>query len=293
MTTTAAKLPKRHATARIIAEAGRVGFVPRTRVLHDALPADIVDPVVQFVVFGDPSPQGSKVPIGGGRMKESSDGLKPWRDAVRTASQLVTRAQGWRAIDEPVIVGVTFTIPSTAAATKRGDTFHTGTPDLDKLLRAVGDALQPPAQKAGKPSGLPAATEKRLRATERDAARRLCVLHDDSRIVGYLAPQKVYPGRTATSLADHPGAFIEVWRAADLLDPIGRAAIRTAPAARLMQIAAPAEGWPAAFVAARYTEPSDAPIKLSTPLALSEAARIATAIVERGPDAILSIAAAS
>lgn len=290
---TVARAPKRHATARIIAEAGRVGFVPRTRVHHDALPADIVDPAVQFVVFGDPSPQGSKAHIGGGKLKESSDGLKPWRDAVRTASQLVTRAQGWRAIDEPVMVGVTFTVPSSAAATKRGDIFHTGTPDLDKLLRAVGDALQPPAQKAGKPSGLPAATEKRLRENEREVARRLCVLHDDSRIVGYLAPQKVYPGRTATSLADHPGAFIEVWRAADLLDPIGRSAIRAAPAARLMQIASPAEGWPAAFAAALSTPRSDGPVRLTAPLALTEAVRIAQAVVNDGPEAILLAAEAA
>lgn len=285
-------MAKKHQTQAVVAAAGRIGFVPSRRIERAAVPADLVDPVVQFAVFGDPSPQGSKAAMGNGKLRESSEGLKPWRDAVRNASLLVTRTPGWQAINEPVFVGITFTMPPTAAATRRGDTYNTGTPDLDKLLRAIGDALQPPAQK-GKlgASGLPTAIEKRAREAERTAARRLSVLHDDSRIVGFVEPQKVYPGTIPTSLKDHPGAFIEVWRAADLRDPIGRQAIRHAPASRVMQITAPAEGWPEAFRVA--TTINDAPriITLAHPLALHDAAIVAHALMASGPAADLQVAA--
>ena len=92
-----------------------------------------------FTVPGQPSPQGSKRHVGNGRMIESSKALGPWRERVALAAHnAMTGAPMW--VGVPVRVHVTFVMrrpvsarKSTPAAIKR--------PDLDKLVRAVFDAL--------------------------------------------------------------------------------------------------------------------------------------------------------
>lgn len=103
-------------------------------------------------VPGVPRPQGSKTHLGGGRMRESSRHVKPWRGRV----VLEVRRAGWqlRRIPAgiPVAVDLTFVMPRPQAHYRRGKschllrdgaphwhTSHTG--DLDKLVRAVLDAL--------------------------------------------------------------------------------------------------------------------------------------------------------
>ena len=93
-----------------------------------------------FFVEGSPAPQGSKTHVGGGRLIESSRQVGPWRDAVRRA-----------AIEGPVYLVQVFALPRpkshygtgrNSGRVKRGAPRRPPVrPDLDKLARAVGDAL--------------------------------------------------------------------------------------------------------------------------------------------------------
>jgi len=97
---------------------------------------------VEFEVVGTPAPQGSKRHVGNGVMVEQSKGHRPWRAAVAAAARDV-------APDTPLdgalqlIVQFRFTMPKsrTSAARKAGHAPKITTPDLDKLVRSVGDAL--------------------------------------------------------------------------------------------------------------------------------------------------------
>ena len=102
---------------------------------------------ISFVVGGVPQPQGSKTPIvrNGvavvieGRRGPARRAFKAWRSAVEIAAraaQLQTRLQS---LDGPLRVELTFRMPRPAAAKKRA--FPAVRPDIDKLCRAVLDAL--------------------------------------------------------------------------------------------------------------------------------------------------------
>jgi crossover junction endodeoxyribonuclease RusA len=93
-----------------------------------------------FTVYGVPRPQGSKRHVGNGRMIESSPRVAEWRTLVaHTAS--IERA-GQPVIEGPVTVDVVFGfgLPK-RPGTRRSQDPHTQRPDLDKLVRAVLDAL--------------------------------------------------------------------------------------------------------------------------------------------------------
>lgn len=91
-----------------------------------------------FTAFGVPRPQGSKRYVGNGRFVEASD-VKPWRKAI---AESVFRA--WvssgddRPFTEPVIVWATFYLPKPKTVKRL---LPSVAPDLDKLQRALGDAL--------------------------------------------------------------------------------------------------------------------------------------------------------
>ena len=103
-------------------------------------------------------------------MKESSDKLKPWRDEmIRVARQYAPDVP----LDEPVRVHVTFWIPRPARPKFKD---YPATPfDLDKLQRALGDALQQ--------SG---------------------VLQDDSRIVRWVASKEFATDQPGVSVMVEP-----------------------------------------------------------------------------------------
>lgn len=93
--------------------------------------------MIKFFVEGIPAGQGSKTYFGKGRMKESSDKLKPWRDEVTRVAKLHALDAPF---DLPVCVHATFWIERPGKP-KFAD--YPATPfDLDKLCRGVGDALQ-------------------------------------------------------------------------------------------------------------------------------------------------------
>ena len=103
--------------------------------------------MIEIVVRGIPAPQGSKRHVGGGRMVESSKAVGPWREAIRAETQ--------RKVSDPltgaVAVSVTFMLPRPKGHYRTGRNAHllrdgapkrpAGTPDLDKLVRAVLDGL--------------------------------------------------------------------------------------------------------------------------------------------------------
>lgn len=104
---------------------------------------------VQFVVVGRPSPQGSKVAFkdkrGNARMKETSVGLAPWRSAVAGRAREV-RAEAGQTFDGPLKITAQFRVPMPksrpAWARTQGIALCSVAPDLDKLMRSLGDALK-------------------------------------------------------------------------------------------------------------------------------------------------------
>jgi Holliday junction resolvase RusA-like endonuclease len=150
---------------------------------------------VAMVVYGDPEPQGSKTPIYRGKgaarqmigMREAAGhALARWRTAI--IAQCEITMAGREPLDGPLRAAVTFS-QACPAKPRKGSAARTwpeapaGTDDLDKLLRAVGDALQ-----IGK------------------------VIANDARITGYDRLEKVWAGSGEVDALDRPGVVIRVRR---------------------------------------------------------------------------------
>lgn len=103
--------------------------------------------MINFFVPGTPAPQGSKRYLGNGVMIESSKRVKPWRADIR-ATALANFKQPFTG---PIWLDLLFVLPRPKSHHGTGrnantikpsaPTQHTQKPDLDKLIRAVGDAL--------------------------------------------------------------------------------------------------------------------------------------------------------
>ena len=132
--------------------------------------------MLDFFVEGTPVPQGSKnVYVRGGRavLVDANPRLKSWRAAVRAAAEEAIAGEGWETLDEPCRVYLGFTMPRPQRP--RWDV-PAVKPDLDKLTRAVLDALT-------------------------DAG----VWRDDSRVVGLEVTKRYALGEGAT-----PGVWVAV-----------------------------------------------------------------------------------
>ena len=91
-------------------------------------------------MFGDPAPQGSKRVVRG-RLIEASKKLKPWRAAIEKACQPYAQDNIHLG---PVRLEVDFYMPRPKSVKTTGvNARHLPIvpPDLDKLLRAVGDGV--------------------------------------------------------------------------------------------------------------------------------------------------------
>ena len=93
----------------------------------------------EFFVPGKPAPQGSKKHVGRGILVESSKELGPWRERVALAASQETKLL----IQKPdeVTVVLRFILPRPASAPKNKKALASKRPDIDKLARAVLDAL--------------------------------------------------------------------------------------------------------------------------------------------------------
>jgi Holliday junction resolvase RusA-like endonuclease len=92
---------------------------------------------VSLSVVGDPASQGSHAIMQGRIVQVNSKKHKAWRNAI-TQTALATLPADWEPIDEPCELIVNFYMPKPASATR---SLPTVSPDLDKLIRAVGDSL--------------------------------------------------------------------------------------------------------------------------------------------------------
>ena len=92
---------------------------------------------VSLSVTGDPASQGSHAIMQGRIVQVNSKKHKAWRNAI-TQTALATLPADWQPIDEPCELIVNFYMPKPASAKR---SLPTVSPDLDKLIRAVGDSL--------------------------------------------------------------------------------------------------------------------------------------------------------
>lgn len=149
--------------------------------------ADIPDRRVTFTVRGLPVSEGSITPVAAGVVKHAAGKkLKVWRDAVTAAARHACGTD-WRPVNCAVMVGLVFTVPRPESAPGRPVPAD-GYRDLDKLQRAVGDALCP-----------------------RDP-KQFRVLASDMRIVGFDVPYKTHPRpwHFHPQALDVPGVVITV-----------------------------------------------------------------------------------
>lgn len=101
---------------------------------------------LSFFVPGKPAPQGSKrylgVKGGKGITVESSKAVAPWRADVRAgAEKAMASGQAGFVAGEAVIVRLMFVMPRPASTPKRRTPAAVKRPDVDKLARAVLDAI--------------------------------------------------------------------------------------------------------------------------------------------------------
>jgi len=138
---------------------------------------------IDLIVYGMPAPQGSKrfvgtTKAGRGILIESSAKVRPWRQDVKAAAQVV--GNGAAPIDGALVLRMVFTMPKPVSAPKRTVTYPNRMPDLSKLARSTEDALV-------------------------DAG----LITDDARIVEYERLAKVFPGEDAEALQS-PGVRISI-----------------------------------------------------------------------------------
>lgn len=100
-----------------------------------------------FDVIGTPVPQGSKVAYGRRIVDANAKTLKPWRATVAAAA-LEAIPTDWDATTGPYSVAMLFNFPrpkshygTRGVLPSRADDSHAQKPDVDKLIRAVLDAL--------------------------------------------------------------------------------------------------------------------------------------------------------
>ncbi len=97
--------------------------------------------VFSLEVRGIPKPQGSMrafVVKGRPIITSSTKGLKVWRDLVALAAQAQAPQE---LIEGPIHIDLDFRLPKPKAEPKRKRTWPSRRPDLDKLIRAILDAL--------------------------------------------------------------------------------------------------------------------------------------------------------
>lgn len=148
--------------------------------------ADLPGQRLVLHVTGDPVSQGSLRAVAAGVVRrESGPALVAWRNAITTEALRVCGA-GWVPANAGVRVDIVFTVPRPTSAPARAVSAD-GYRDLDKLVRAVDDALCP------------------------DDPARFRVLASDMRIVsGETAKTHARPMHTHPWALPEPGVVIAV-----------------------------------------------------------------------------------
>jgi Holliday junction resolvase RusA-like endonuclease len=92
---------------------------------------------VSFSITGDPASQGSHAIMNGRIVQVNSKKHKAWRTAI-VNEVIATLPADWEPIDGPCELIVMFYLPKPATVKRSTPSVA---PDLDKLVRSVGDAL--------------------------------------------------------------------------------------------------------------------------------------------------------
>jgi Holliday junction resolvase RusA-like endonuclease len=92
---------------------------------------------VSLSVIGDPASQGSHAIMHGRIVQVNSSKHKAWRKAI-VQEAIATLPDEWQPIDEPCELIVNFYLPKPKTVDRQ---LPSVSPDLDKLIRAVGDSL--------------------------------------------------------------------------------------------------------------------------------------------------------
>jgi Holliday junction resolvase RusA-like endonuclease len=92
---------------------------------------------VSLSVTGDPASQGSHAIMHGRIVQVNSAKHKAWRKAI-VQEAIATLPDDWQPIDEPCELIVNFYLPKPKTVDRQ---LPSVSPDLDKLIRAVGDSL--------------------------------------------------------------------------------------------------------------------------------------------------------
>lgn len=188
------------------------------------LPLPTSAPIVSFYTHGLPAAQGSKTTEGSYRTANGKravrlveqNAIEPWRDDVRLIMKTILKSRrDWMAVDYPVTVMATFSFPVSAASQSRGDMWHIIPPDLDKIMRALGDAMTVPPVPLSIGTGLPPNKKKRIREEWKHEQGRHAFLSDDSLIAQTLIG-KLYCG--APGALKHPGVAVSLYRAPDSVE---------------------------------------------------------------------------
>jgi len=154
-------------------------------------PARLLAPAqaaLTVVAYGLPVPQGSKrIGRRGDKptvLDDNKNRLDRWRTTVAWAARQAMSRQfpDRKPLDGPLAAEVTFTLPRPRTV-KRAWPLGQGEGDVDKLLRAVFDAL----------------------------SVNVRVIREDARFVQVLA-RKVYPGSGVVDALEEPGVVAHVWR---------------------------------------------------------------------------------
>lgn len=96
---------------------------------------------IKFFVPGAPAPQGSKRHIGAGRMIEMSKNVGPWRERIAITAHNAMTEHGLTLIGGPTAITIEFILPRPKSAPKSWTPDAIKRPDIDKLARAVLDAI--------------------------------------------------------------------------------------------------------------------------------------------------------
>ncbi len=137
-------------------------------------------PDVEFEVIGVPGPQGSKRFVGRGIMIESSDKVRPWREAVAWAGR--TAMGSLAPLEGALVCQMVFTMPKSKSAPKKRRTLPYKKPDTSKLIRSTEDAMTTGG-----------------------------VWKDDAQVVKYIETGKVFPNEDPDAMPCL-GAVVRVWR---------------------------------------------------------------------------------
>jgi Holliday junction resolvase RusA-like endonuclease len=92
---------------------------------------------VSLSVTGNPASQGSHAIMYGRIVQVNSSKHKAWRKAI-VQEAIATMPDDWQPIDEPCELIVNFYLPKPKTVDRQ---LPSVSPDLDKLIRAVGDSL--------------------------------------------------------------------------------------------------------------------------------------------------------